>query len=241
MATRESNFLLNTENYDTLYLLVTRLRKQVEENENLVGRIAKLIDHSFRAPAPFNAETEAESASSIEEEGDELRHYLDSKYKLDQMKDEEEQFQDVENGRLRQLLCDNAKLMRILEAKKKANSELLQIYFEYERLLREVVLPKLAEDVSRRSIENIQNVKKNVAVKYEAEARFWEKYHEYVLVLERAKNAILGLLRIVQEKLDGDDLRRLETQFLILQELVGHAQQGNLTRKRDIGWDVQWH
>lgn len=249
MTSKTFNFLINTENYDTLNSLVKQLESQVKSNEAVLGRIANIADHTLRYPdlvvseqpqaadksgKPGNGDTENIEIVTADGDGDELRHYLDSKYKLDQMKREDQQFAEVENPKLRQLLSDHAKLQQILNAKKRVNGQLLQIYMKYDQLLREVILPKLGQDISRANIERIQHIgKHDVETKLGAEQRLWNKYHQYVGVLEKVKMVNHALLRILDGYLDQADIQRLEAQLRILHELVGHMRNGKLERKRE--------
>lgn len=257
MTSKTFNFLINTENYDTLSGLVKQLEEQIKNNEDVLGRIANLTDHKLRFPLftpqkPTHLQEQSQNgsrngtiqteelvtvdpaaSSSKDDEGDELRHYLDSKYKLNLMKEEDQRFSDVENKKLRQLLSDHAKLQKILDAKRQMNGELLQIYRQYDQLLREVILPRLAEDISRGNIEQIQRIKKNdVEAKLRGEKRLWDKYHEYVSVLEKVKTVNRGLLQVLQGFLNREEVKRLEAQFHILEELVAHLRNGKLERRR---------
>lgn len=243
MTSKSFNFLINTENYDTLSGLVKQLQQQIKKNETVFARIANIADEHLQYPRVTPEErNQEENGPNVanntndeysSDEGDELRHYLDSKYKLNLMEEEDQQFSDVENPRLRQLLGDNAKLQKILEAKKQVNGQLLQIYQKYHQLLQEVILPRLAEDISQENTAQLRSIKQHdVEQKFAAEKRLWDKYHEYMSVLETVKSVNRGLVHILQGHLNREDIKRLEAQFYILDELVEHLRNGNLERKR---------
>lgn len=247
MTSKPFNFLINTENYDILGRLVHQLETQVKNNEGILSRIADIADHALRYPmlpeseAPKDSQCEEPNENNGvydfangEEEGDELRHYLDSKYKLDQMKADDKQFEDVKNTKLRQLLSDHAKLKKILEAKKRVNGQLFHVYMKYDQLLREVILPQLAQDVSKANIEQIRQIQEHtVERKLGAEKQLWEKYCEYTRVLETVKTVNHALLGILEGYMDRADIERLGAQLEILRELIEHMKSGKLERVRE--------
>lgn len=228
MSSNGSSFLLNTENYDPLFKIVRQITLKIRENEKILGRIANVVDERIRYPEfPYtdeiplinDDEIRADVEYQISEEGDCLRNILDQKFAANKATDVH-QFDDVENPILRQLLCDNFRLLQMKNAKIEKNRKLLEMNREYEQLLAGVIIPTLAQDVSKRNIENINTIQGDeVGRKLQSQQNIWNEYVNYVASIEKSVRLADKLTSVLEDTLDAGEMGKLSLQMLILESL----------------------
>lgn len=239
MAAGGANFLLNTENYDPLFEIVKQITSKIKENEKILARLANVVDEKINYPdLPHQEETEeanfgSESSNPVTAERDYLRTILDQKFKASAV-EETTQFDDVENPVLRQLLSDNYRLLQVKKAKNEKLKQIVQINHEYERLLEEVIVPAVAQDISKRNVETLQRIReKEVDRKLNAQLELWEEYIKYVSVLDKSSRLVEKLSSLADESLDKREVEKLALQLNILERLKGQIESGKpLHRQR---------
>lgn len=239
MAAGGANFLLNTENYDPLFEIVKQITSKIKENEKILARLASVVDEKINYPdLPHQEETEepnfgSESSNPVTAERDYLRTTLDQKFKASDV-EETTQFDDVENPVLRQLLSDNYRLLQVKKAKNEKLQQIVQINHEYERLLEEVIVPAVAQDISKRNVETLQRIReKEVDRKLNAQLELWEEYIKYVSVLDKSSRLVEKLSSLADESLDKREVEKLALQLIILERLKGQIESGKpLHRQR---------
>lgn len=206
--------LLNTESYEPVHRLVAELSASVEENSRLIAGIAAVADAEF-------GPTEAE---------DPLRAHLDSKYKLLELENGEEEFAGVVNPRLRQLLTDNYKLGMLVRLKQQQNKELFAVYGEYEELITTTVVPALAAETANYNLAKLDELhRRYLSEKIPADEKVWRKYQCYVDNLERIRRSVQVLMGVM-ETLDDKHTVRLREQLMAVEQLVQVARSGELKR-----------
>lgn len=240
MSSQAVNFLLNTENYEPLFNIVKQLTEGIRENEKILARIAQAVDENVRYPLLPSVEIKdsvgkesAESSRSEEEERDDpLRNIFNQKFSANSV-GEVHQFDDVENLELRQLLCDNYKLLQIKKAKAEKSRQLLEIIHEYESLLLHEVIPTLARDSSERNLENLSNIQREeVYQKLKAQESLWSAYGNYVSFVDKGVLLVESLMTVLESSMDSEETKRLATQLMILENFKSQIKQGGLRRTR---------
>lgn len=234
--TSTSNVLLNTENYEPLFEMVTKITEKIRQNERILARIANMVDNKLVYPKEDSDGvrlTREESESSDEQEnGDYLRSILDSKFSANNM-GEVKQFDDVENPVVRQLLSDNYRLLQMKKAKQAKNSELGRINLQYETLLADQIIPKLTKDVSEQNMKSIVRIRETeVERKLEAQLQLWHQYSRYIDFLDRAGQLVQKLVEALDGTLDSGAMDRLVVQLEILDRLRLHLAGQPLRRAR---------
>lgn len=243
MSSQALNFLLNTENYEPLFNIVKQITEGIRENEKILARIAHVVDENVRYPllpsveikdSKESAESSRSGEGSQEERDDSLRNILNQKFCANRVA-EVHQFDDVENSELRQLLCDNYKLLQIKKAKGEKSRQLLGIVHEYESLFLHEVIPTLARDSSERNLENLRNIQREeVYQKLKAQENLWSAYGNYVSFVDKGVRLVENLMRVLESSLDSEETKRLATQLMILENFKSQLKEGSLHRTRWI-------
>lgn len=238
MGSNSHNFLLNTENHEPLHELVEGLIGKIKENEEIIGRLNSVVDTKFRFPeVPEQQQTtdiiQEEQELEVQPEGDYLRHYLDLKFGLNEIRNEDK-FEEAEDPKLKQLLIDNDKLMSIRRAQEEKNRQLLAIQQKYEMLLAQVILPTLSNDISKYNIGCIEKMRESdVDLKMECDAKVWDRYGQYMDRLQKTYRLSSMLKKLLANHIDNDQLQKLNLQLMIVEELMKYS---DLSRpKREIG------
>lgn len=241
MSSQAANFLLNTENYEPLFNIVKQITSGIRENEKILARITNVVDGKVKYPVLASLENFKDSDAkesngldegSEEQRGDPLRSILNLKFSAEGIA-EVSQFNDVENPELRQLLCDNYKLLQIKKSKAEMTRQLVEIIHEYESLLLEKIIPALARDSSVWNLENLSKIQKDeVDQKIMAQKDLWKAYGKYVSSVDKSVHLVEELMQVLDCNVDCKDTERLAMQLKILENLENQNKVGGLHRTR---------
>ncbi|KAF3988705.1 hypothetical protein FT663_03230 [Candidozyma haemuli var. vulneris] len=225
-------YLLNMENHGPINRLVKELSTKIQENEAILANISRSIDTKItlpQLPGENNKEKHQEQADS--NKSDSLRALIDEKY-LSKM-DHVEQFEEVQNTRLRQLLIDNKALAELHKARCEQNKQFYRSYQGYEKLIQIVILPQLTKLVCDYNIEKITDLRqKRLQEKLALDEALWEKYVQYVANLDKIYHIVSETVEALQSVLDEPQVQRLEQQLLIVERLALVAKNGHTQLKR---------
>ncbi|SGZ58372.1 CIC11C00000004819 [Sungouiella intermedia] len=243
MTAPASNFLLNTENYEPVFTIAKQITTRIQENEKILARIANVVDSKIKYPQLPNGEKSTDhevgelekttsKPDSVIETGDPLRILLDQKFKANDIEDVH-QFDNIENPELRQLLCDNYKLLQMKKANAEKNKNLLEISHEYENLLLEAIIPTLAKDSSDRNLQNLSRIKsEEVEQKLLAQQDLWNTYQRYLISVDKSGRLVEELIEVLENSLDSKEAERLALQMIILETFKNQRSLKHLRRVR---------
>ncbi|GEQ68461.1 hypothetical protein JCM33374_g2129 [Metschnikowia sp. JCM 33374] len=172
-------------------------------------------------------------ATTEDDVNDYLRNHLDVNLKIGSIPFEETKFSGIKNSRIRQLLIDNYRLLRIKESKQAENAYLWRTYETYEQLLTQVIIPKLTQDVSGENIGRVLAAKVVcLEQKFPLEDEVWKAYCEYVDQLETVRVNTWKLFDLLSGHLHSEEMERIATQVNIVDDLIRHLDVGELRRSR---------
>lgn len=170
---------------------------------------------------------------------DYLRNHLDVNLQVGSVPYDETMFEHVKNSRMRQLLVDNYRLLRIKERKQAENKELWGIFKTYEQLLTEVVIPKLSLDINGGNILRIEAARAAcIDQKFPLEDEVWQTYCKYIEHLEKVRVVSVKLAGLLEGHLQSEKMQRLATQVNIVEDLIKHLSLGGLQRNRSAAVDI---
>lgn len=172
--------------------------------------------------------SETRGVSTDEDPQDYLRNYLDNVLGIAAVPCDK--FERVSNVRVRQLLADNFRLQELRNQKQKANMQLLETHTEFQRVLKEVAVPRLNQDVYKHRISQCEMERAAVKKSISQTDQLWTVYAEYLELVEDTRRVAEKLVGLVNRDVNDTTLARLYTQLDILVQLKLQLDSQNLLR-----------
>ncbi|CAH2353563.1 hypothetical protein CLIB1423_11S02586 [[Candida] railenensis] len=221
-----SFFLLQTENFEPLLKLIDSLNHKIAENQDIIDRLTKVIDHKFDYP-DIDKRIEEIKTPAAEHE-DILSLFLQEKYKLDQIRIPSDVGRS-EVPRVAQLRKDIARLKILRDSNSAKNQQLFQIIQDYEMFIVSDVLPKMREDIERYRAQSFSDIKlRQLDEKTSAESKLWSNYTLYVEQLNRLIIACEKLSNLMEEEIDGEEIRILEQKLRVIHQIRSYLTEGRV-------------
>lgn len=222
-------FLLQTDNNEPLVEFIEKLTYKVDNNEKVIKEVVEKFD-SLKFPQELQGSKHNSShstnkngdehkiAENYRGEEDELRHHLDSKYQLQKMGYPKE-FDEVQNGWVKQLLIDNYKLIKIKQSKRITNYKLLTILDDYRNFINKDLLPSIRKDFKALVDQETGNFDRVLKYKLSVNEKVWSEYNSYLNTLQRIFELLHSLLTLL-DSLDSDVMQNLEMKLSALEDLI---------------------